>query len=124
LFDAFLCGVELEGSFIRIDSISNLVVARLVQTSQVEPYLADVGVQPDSSGIGIKSVSVLVDLVIQNTDRAPECRVSTVSVNGLLVGLVGFVVSLGGHVSSSEEVPALSVVGIWTSAYERNLVPS
>jgi len=112
LFDAFLGRVELECSFIRVDSISNLIVARLVQTSQIEPNLTDVGVQSDSSRVGIKSISVLVDLVVQNTDRAPERRVAAISVDSLLVCLVSFVVSLSGHVSPSKEVPALCVVGI------------
>lgn len=60
------------------------------QSSKVVPDLGNVRVQAYCAGICIKCISVLVDLVIQNANRAPECRVPPVSVDRLLIGLIRF----------------------------------
>ena len=113
LYDLLL-GVEFCCSFVGINSIADLIVAGFIQASQVEPDFTDVGVEADRSGVGIESVTVLVDLIVQYSDRAPEGGISTVSVDSLLICFVCFVVSLSGHVSPSEEVPALGIVTVWT----------
>lgn len=107
--DRWVLRVEIESSSVRVDGIGDLVVARLVEGSQVEPDFRDVRIESNRTRVRVESVSVLVDLEVEDSDRAPEGRVSTISVDGLLVGFVGFVVALTCHEGSSEEVPALSV---------------
>ena len=58
------------------------------QCSQVVPHLGDVRVEAYGAGVCIKCISVLVDLVVQNANRAPECRVPPIAINGLLIGLI------------------------------------
>jgi hypothetical protein len=109
------CGVglvQLSGSSIGIDGVRDLVVARFVQTSKIEPDFTDVGIESDRSRVGVQGVSVLVDLVIEYTDRAPEGGVAAVSVDCLLVRFVGLVVSLRRHVCSTKEVPALGIISV------------
>lgn len=60
------------------------------QSSKVIPDLRDVGVQADSTRVRIEGIPVLVNLVVQDTDGAPEGWVAAVAVDSLLVCLVGF----------------------------------
>ena len=69
-------------------------VEQTYQSSQVVPDLGDVRVQADGAGIRIQRISVLVDLVIQNANRAPEGWVPAISINSLLIGFVCFGVLL------------------------------
>lgn len=46
---------------------------------------------------------------VKNTNRTPKSGDVAIAVNCLLVGLIGLVVLLAGHVSTTEEVAALSV---------------
>jgi hypothetical protein len=86
-----------------------LVVAALIQTSKIEPDFRDVGIDADSTRISVESVTVLADLKIEYANGAPESRIATVPVNGLLVSLVGFVVLLTSHVGTTKKIPALSI---------------
>jgi hypothetical protein len=95
---------------IGVEGIGDLVVARLVQSAQIVPHLGDVGVQADSTRVSIERVTVLVDLVVKDTDRAPECGVATVAVDSLLVSLVGFGVLGLRHVAATEKVPTLRII--------------
>jgi hypothetical protein len=56
----------------------------------------------------------LVDLVVEHTNRTPESRILSVTVNGLLVRFIGFGVLLLGHITSSKEVPALRILVVCT----------
>lgn len=112
LFDALVCRIELCRPRVRIDRIGDLVVARLVQASQVVPDLADIRVKADRARVRVESISVLVDLVVEHTDGAPERRISAISVDGLLIRLVGLVVSLTCHEGTTEEIPALSIAPV------------
>ena len=121
-------GIQFCCTGVRIQSISRLIVAGFVlvristlwsqdgtreqthQCAKVVPNLGDVGVEANGSGIRIKRVSVLVDLVVQDSDGAPECRIASVTVDCLLVGLVCFWELLLCHVTSAEQIPALSVL--------------
>jgi hypothetical protein len=58
------------------------------QSTQVVPDLGDVRVQAYSAGVCIERISVLVNLVVQNANRAPESGIPSVSINSLLIGLV------------------------------------
>jgi hypothetical protein len=60
------------------------------QSAEVVPDFGNVRVQSDGTRVGIQSIPVLVDLVIQDTNGAPECWVAPVTVDSLLVGLVRF----------------------------------
>lgn len=46
---------------------------------------------------------------VKNTNGTPKSGDVAITVNCLLVGLIGLVVLLAGHVSTTEEVAALSV---------------
>ena len=59
--------------------------------------------------MGVKGVMELVDLEVENVDRAPKCGASPISVHGLLIHFVGVVVFLAGHVGPTKQVPTLSV---------------
>lgn len=112
LGDMRITGVELGSACVSVDSIRDLVVATLVQRTQIEPDFGDVGIDSDGTGVGIKGVTELVDVVIENTDAAPEGRVATVAIDSLLVRLVGLLVFLAGHVGTTQQVPALGVARI------------
>lgn len=101
LADMWVGRVEFAGALVCVQGVLDLVVARLVQRPQIVPDLADVWVQSDSTAVGVQGVTVLVDLVVEDTDGAPEGWVTSVAVHGLLVGLVGLVVVLLHHVASA-----------------------
>lgn len=61
---------------------------QIYQSPQVVPDLGNVRVQAYRAGICIKCISVLVDLVIQDSNRAPECWVPSVAVDRLLICLI------------------------------------
>ena len=104
--------IQLRRSSIGVDGVGNLVVAALVQTPEIEPNLRDIGIDANSPGISVQCIPVLVDLEVQNTDRTPESRITTVAVYGLLIGLIGFVVFLTSHVGTTKKVPALGVMRV------------
>lgn len=60
------------------------------QSAKVIPNLRYVWVQTDRSGIGIKRITILVDLIVKDADRAPESRITSVAIDGLLIRLVCF----------------------------------
>lgn len=84
--------------------------SKAYQCAQVIPDLGNVRVKADGAGVGIEGVPVLVDLVVQNTNGAPEGGVPAITVDGLLVGLVRLGVLLLRHVAAAEQVPALGVL--------------
>ena len=120
--------VEISGPLICIEGIGCLIVARLVlrmvsswhakqiylnssyQSAKVVPDFGDVWIQADSTGVSVQRIAVLIDLVIQHSDRAPEGRIPAITVNGLLVCFVRFWIFLLCHVTSAKEIPALCVV--------------
>jgi hypothetical protein len=112
LLDGRVGRVQIRRSGVRVYSIGDLVVARLVQTSEVVPHFRDIRVESDRTRVSVERIPVLVDLVVQHTDRAPECGVAAISVDCLLISLVGLVVPLPSHERSAEQVPALSVAAI------------
>lgn len=101
--------VEIGSPGIRVDGIVDLIVARLVKASEVEPDFADERVESDSARVGIQRVSVLVDLVVEHTNRAPKGGIPTIPVDGLLVCLVCLVELLATHKGSTKQVPTLGI---------------
>lgn len=94
---------------ISIDGVVDLIVARFVQTTEIEPNFRDEGVEPDRSRIRVQSVSVLVDLVVEHADRTPECWVLAIPVHGLLVCFICLVVLLTLHERPTEKIPAFCI---------------
>lgn len=84
--------------------------ARTDQCAEVIPHFRNERVEPNGARVRVQRISVLIDLIVQDTDGAPEGRVTTLAVDRLLVGLVCFGILLLGHVASAQEVPALSIV--------------
>ncbi len=64
------------------------------QCAQVVPDFRNVRVESYCARVRIQRVSILVDLVVQDTDGAPERWVSAVAVHSLLVSFIGFRVLL------------------------------
>lgn len=67
---------------------------RAYQSAEIVPDFGNVGVEADRAGVGVECVSVLVDLVIQDTNRTPKGGVLSITIDSLLVSLVGFGVLL------------------------------
>jgi len=105
--------IKISGPGVCVKGIACLVVAGLVKRTKVIPDLRNVGVEADSTRVCIKRIAVLVDLVVKNTNGAPECRVATVTVDCLLIGFVCLWVLLLRHVASAKKVPALGIILIW-----------
>ena len=107
--DVNIGGVELCGSGVGIERVVGLVVTRLVQSTKIVPNLGDVWVQTNGAGVSVKSIAVLVDLVVQDTNGAPESWIPAVAVDSLLVSLVCLWILLLRHVAAAEEVPTLRI---------------
>jgi hypothetical protein len=107
--------IELARPGIGVDGIGNLIVAALVEAAQIEPHFGDIGVDADGTRISVQGIAELVDLEVENADRAPEGWVATVSVNGLLIRLIGFTIFLAGHISAAQKVPTLRIGRIWSA---------
>ena len=88
-------------------------VARTHQCTKVVPNLGNVRVQADSAGVRIKRIAVLVYLVIKNTNRAPEGRISSIPIDCLLIGFVGLRELLLCHVTTAQQIPALCIFVVW-----------
>lgn len=125
--DVLVGGIQLCGALVGIESIVGLVVARLVlklincapafgvvimtyQCSEVIPHLRDVRVEADRTGVRVQGISVLVDLVVENTDGAPECGVSAITVDRLLVRFIRLGILCLRHIATSQEIPTLGIV--------------
>ncbi len=101
--------VELSRASIGVDGIGDLVVAALVQATEVEPDFGNVRVDANGAGISVERVAVLVDLKVEDPNGTPEGRVPAVAVDSLLICFVRLVVLLTGHVRAPKKVPALRV---------------
>ena len=127
--DVYVARIEVGGSLVCIEGIGGLVVARFVlsmvsvvrcclastyQGAQVVPHFGNVRIQTDGFGVGVKSIAILIDLVVQDTDGTPEGGIATISIHGLLVGLEGFGILALGDVAPSQEVPTLGIVVVCT----------
>ena len=97
--------VKLSRTLIGVQCIRDLVVAGLIlpkvsdahqtrnkvayQCSQIIPHFRDVWVQSDGTRVRIQGIPILVDLVVKDSNRAPEGRIAAITVNSLLVCLIG-----------------------------------
>jgi len=101
--------IQLARSGIGIDGVSDLVIATFIQATEIEPHFGNVWINADGSRIGVEGVTELVNLEVQDSDRTPEGWVASISVDCLLVCLVGFVILLTRHISATEKIPALGI---------------
>jgi hypothetical protein len=101
--------IQLACTSIGVNGVGDLIVTALIEASKIEPDLRDIRVYSDRTRIGVKGVAELVDLEVENTDRAPKCGVAPISVHGLLIRFIGFVVFLASHVRPTKQVPTLSI---------------
>ena len=124
-FDVGVGGVKLSCSGVGVKSICGLVVARLIldrsdkvksltsktyQGAKVVPDFRDVRIEADCPGICVKCIPILVDLVVENADRAPESRIPSISIDSLLIRLISLGKFLLCHIAAAEQVPALGVL--------------
>jgi hypothetical protein len=116
VLDGRVLRVKVGRARVGVNRVGNLVVARLVQAAEVVPYFRNVWVDADRTRVGVEGVAVLVDLEVENTNRAPECRVAAITVDGLLIRLVRLVVTLAGHERTAKKVPALGVAAVCLKA--------
>jgi hypothetical protein len=101
--------IQVSRTTIRIERISDLVVARLIKSSQIVPHLRDVRIQANSTRVRIQRITVLIDLVVQHTNRAPEGRVAAVAIDRLLIRFVRLGVFGLRHVTAAQKVPTLGI---------------
>jgi hypothetical protein len=101
--------VEFLCSEIGIDSVLQLTVAALIQRTEVEPHLRNVGVESNGTCVGVEGVFILVDLEVEDANGDPERRVATIAVYCLLISFIGLVVFLLCHVRAAEKIPTLSI---------------
>jgi len=112
LLNRFVRRIELKSALVGIDSVRHLVVAGLVKSAEIEPDFGEVGVDTNGARVGVEGVVELIDVVVENTNRAPERRVLAVAVHSLLVRLVRLAEVVRCHVGATEEVPRKRVVGV------------
>lgn len=112
VLNALVGRIQLRRSLIGIKSIVRLVVARLVESSQVVPNLGNVRVEANSTGVGVQGIAVLVDAVVKNADGAPECRITAIAVHRLLICLICLGILFLRHVASPEEIPTLRISAV------------
>lgn len=58
------------------------------KSAKIIPDLGDVGIQSDGTRVSIQCVAILVDLVVENTDRTPESGIAAITIDSLLVCFV------------------------------------
>ena len=78
--------------------------------AKVVPDFRYIRIQADGSRICIKCIAILVDLIIEHSNRAPERRIPPISVDCLLVCFICFWELLLGHITTPQQIPALSVL--------------
>lgn len=86
--DVRVAWIQFSSPLVRVEGIVDLVVTTLVQSAEVIPDLGDKWVKANSPRVGVQSISVLVDLVVEHTNGAPEGGIASITVDSLLVRLV------------------------------------
>ena len=71
--------------------------------AQIVPHLGDIGVDSNGSKVRVERVSKLIDLVIQNTNRAPKGRVVAVAIYSLLICFIRIVILFAEPCNSGQE---------------------
>lgn len=79
------------------------------QSPQIIPDFRNVRIQTDSTRVGVQRIAVLVDLIVEHTNGAPEGWVPSITIDGLLVSFVGLGVFGLRHVATAKQIPTLRV---------------
>lgn len=93
--------IKSSGLLVSIKSITDLVITSLVKSTEIIPNLRDVWVESDGPCIGIERVSVLGDLIIEDTNGTPKGWVSSVPIHSLLESIISTSVITSSHVYST-----------------------
>jgi hypothetical protein len=101
-----IAGLKLCCTGICVDGVRDLIVAAFVQ---IKPDFGDIGIDADSTRISINTITILVDLEIEDADRAPEGRIATILVDSLLAGFICLVILLTSQVRSEGSTTRISV---------------
>jgi len=64
LCDGNIVRIKFCSTNISINSISNLIVAAFVETAEIKPDFRHIGVDADSTRVGVKRISKLIDLEV------------------------------------------------------------
>jgi hypothetical protein len=112
LGDMRVARIQLCSPSIGVNGIGDLVVAAFIKRAKIEPDFGDIRVDPNGARVSVQGIAELIDVVIEDANAAPERRVAPVAIHCLLVGFVGLLVFLAGHVSTTQEVPALGIARI------------
>lgn len=107
--DMRVAGVQALCLEVCVERVADLVVACLVESAQVIPYFQNIRIETDGSGIRVERVAVLRNLVVEDTNRAPERGVARVAIDGLLERFVRRVEIRANHVDAPKVVPRVSV---------------
>lgn len=83
------------------------------QGTKVVPNLGNIRVEADGTGVRIKCITILVDLIVKNANGAPKCWIPPVPIDCLLVGFVRFRELLLCHVASAKQIPTLRIFVVW-----------
>lgn len=83
--------------------------ARQCQRLKIRAELG--GVPPTMGELG-EAPSHLVNLVIQDANGTPKCRIACVAIDCLLVSFVSLVVILFCHVAPAEQIPRLGICAV------------
>ena len=122
-----VAGVKVVGTLIRIECIRSLIIAGFIlasvsshvlawacitgsyQSPEIVPHFRDVRIKANCPGVRVKGIAVLINLVIEDADRAPECGIAAIPVNSLLICFICFGILLLRHVATPQKIPALCV---------------
>ena len=93
-----------------VDHTSGIMIVNTYQSAKVVPDFGDVRVETDCSGVCIQCITILIDLIVQHTDGAPERWIPPISIHGLLISFI-CLWKLGlSHIATTEKVPALGIL--------------
>jgi len=109
LGDGNIVRIKFCSTSISINGVSNLIVAALVETAEIKPDFRDIGINADSTRVGVKRISKLIDLEVKDTNRTPESRIAAIPIHSLLISFICLIVLLACHVGATQKVPALCV---------------
>jgi hypothetical protein len=89
------------------------LITNIIQRANIIPDFANVWVDIDRTRIRIKGIQVLAQLVEEHAQGTPDIRVGWISIHSVLVGIISVFVILDRHVTTTKEVPAFAIMGIY-----------
>ena len=68
LLDRSIAGIQISSPRVCVDCVGDLVVAGLVEASQIVPHFRNIRVESDGTRVSVESISILVDLEVKHAD--------------------------------------------------------